>query len=99
MTLPPPPASDPTVRALPRCYRHADREAGRSCTRCGKPACSECLVKADVGSHCLDCARAGRPDAKTRAKYWNASHPALITYALIAINLAVFAWVTISDPS
>ena len=84
---------------LPRCYRHPDREAGRSCTRCGKSACSECLVQASVGSHCVDCAKAARPDVKTRAKYWNASQPALVTMVLIGINLAVFAYVTISDPS
>ena len=99
MSLPPPPTSDSPVRALPRCYRHADREAGRSCTRCGKPACGECLVQAAVGSHCLDCAKAARPDVKTRARYWNAGQATLVAYTLIGINIAVFAWVTISDPS
>jgi membrane associated rhomboid family serine protease len=84
---------------LPRCYRHPNREAGRSCTRCGKSACAECLVQASVGSHCVDCAKAARPDVKTRAKYWNAGQPALITRVLIGINVAVFLYVTIEDPS
>jgi membrane associated rhomboid family serine protease len=43
-----------------------------------------------VGSHCVDCAKASRPDARTRARYWSASKPALVTYTLIAINVAVF---------
>jgi membrane associated rhomboid family serine protease len=85
MSLPPPPA-------LAHCYRHPDRETGRSCTRCGKPACGECLVQVSIGSHCLDCIKAARPDVKTRAKFWNARQPSLITYSLIAINIAVYLW-------
>jgi membrane associated rhomboid family serine protease len=90
MSLPPPPA--PTA-----CYRHPDREAGRRCTRCGKPACTECLVQAAVGSHCVDCAKAARPDVKTRARYWNARQATLVTYALIAINVLVFVYLTIDN--
>jgi membrane associated rhomboid family serine protease len=85
MSLPPPPV-------LAHCYRHPDRETGRSCTRCGKPACGECLVQVSVGSHCLDCIKAARPDVKTRAKFWNARQPTLVTYSLIAINAAIYLW-------
>ena len=85
MSLPPPPV-------LAHCYRHPDRETGRSCTRCGKPACGDCLVQVSVGSHCLDCIKAARPDVKTRAKFWNARQPTLVTYSLIAINAAVYLW-------
>jgi membrane associated rhomboid family serine protease len=85
MSLPPPPV-------LAHCYRHPDRETGRSCTRCGKPACGDCLVQVSVGSHCLDCIKAARPDVKTRAKFWNARQPTLVTYSLIAINVAVYLW-------
>lgn len=81
------------------CYRHPGREAGRHCTRCGKPACSECLVQAAVGSHCVECERASRPDVSTRARFWSARQPALVTMILIGINLAVFAYVTIADVS
>jgi len=90
MSLPQPPT-------LTRCYRHPDREAGRRCTRCGKTACSDCLVQAAVGSHCLDCAKAAQPDLKTRVKYASAKQPALVTQVLIAINIAVFVWVAIDD--
>jgi membrane associated rhomboid family serine protease len=98
MSLPPPPPAPPPQQVLPRCYRHADREAGRSCTRCGKPACSDCLVQAAVGSHCLDCAKAAKPDLKTRANWWNARQHALVTTAIIAINVAVFVVMVLLDP-
>jgi membrane associated rhomboid family serine protease len=73
-----------------KCYRHPDREAGRRCTRCGEPACSDCLVQATVGSHCRDCAKAARPDLKTRARFWTARQPVMVTMILIGINAAVF---------
>jgi membrane associated rhomboid family serine protease len=55
------------------------------------------LVQVSVGSHCLDCVKAARPDVKTRARFWNARQPTLVTYALIAINAVVYFW-TASAP-
>lgn len=83
-TLPPP--------TLPRCFRHPDRETGRACTRCGRPACPDCLRSASIGSHCVECVKAAQPDLRTRARYWNAKQPTLITLALIVVNLAVYLW-------
>lgn len=82
---------------LPRCYRHPDRETGRSCTRCGRPACSECLSQAAVGSLCPECRREGRPDTRTRLRWWNARQPTLLTYALIAINIGLYVWTEIAN--
>ena len=48
------------------CYRHPDRETGRRCTRCGRPACPECLREASVGSHCVDCVKAAAPTTRQR---------------------------------
>jgi membrane associated rhomboid family serine protease len=93
MVLPQPPA--PTVST---CFRHPGREAWRKCTRCGRPACAECLVQAQVGSHCVECARQARPDVRTRARYWSARQPTLVTYTLMALNLIVFAWLAFEDP-
>jgi membrane associated rhomboid family serine protease len=73
-----------------KCYRHPEREAGRRCTRCGKPACSDCLVQASVGSHCRDCAKAAQPDLKTRARFWSARQSVMVTMILIGINAVVF---------
>ncbi|MEQ1701811.1 MAG: rhomboid family intramembrane serine protease [Ilumatobacteraceae bacterium] len=90
MSLPEPPT-------IPRCYRHPDREGGRSCTRCGKPACSDCLVQAAVGSHCLDCAKAARPDVKTRAKLATSRVLTPVTYSIIGLNVLVFVWMVLAD--
>lgn len=87
MTFPPPP--------LPFCTRHPDRTTGRSCTRCGRPACSDCLVQADVGSKCLDCIRRDRPSVRTRAVHWNAAQPLLVTKVIIAINALVFIYTNV----
>lgn len=90
MSLPPP--------VLPRCYKHPDREAGRSCTRCGRPACSQCLTQATVGSHCPECVKAARPAATVRARDWNAAQPILMTKILMGISVAVFIWVVLDEP-
>ena len=82
---------------ISRCYRHPDREAGRSCTRCGKPACSDCLVQAIVGSHCLDCAKAARPDVKTRVHLASSRVLTPATYTIMGLNLLVFLWMGASD--
>jgi membrane associated rhomboid family serine protease len=37
------------------CVRHPDRPTGLSCTRCGRPACTDCLREASVGYQCVDC--------------------------------------------
>jgi membrane associated rhomboid family serine protease len=92
MSLPQPPT-------ITHCYRHPERETGRRCTRCGKPACSDCLIQAQVGSHCLDCAKAAQPDLKTRVKYASARQPTLVTYVLMAVNIAVFLYVGAKDSS
>jgi membrane associated rhomboid family serine protease len=94
MSLPPP----PPPAAPAKCYRHPDREAGRRCTRCGRPACASCLVQATVGSHCLECAKEAKPDARTKMTFWNARQPALVTTILIAINVAVFVYMVLRDP-
>ena len=88
----PPPTGPPSANApsTTTCYRHPDRPTGRRCTRCGRPACGDCLVAASIGSHCLDCAKASRPDLRTRARFWSAGKSSLVATTIIAINVAVF---------
>lgn len=50
-----------------------------------------------MGSHCLDCAKAARPDLKTRARMANAQVLTPATYAFIGINLFVFAVMALAD--
>ncbi|QBS42259.1 rhomboid family intramembrane serine protease [Nocardia sp. CS682] len=79
----------------PTCVRHPNRPTGLACTRCGRPSCPECLHPAAVGQHCVDCLRQGQRDvAPVRtvagAPVARASLP-YVTYALIAINVAIYA--------
>ena len=46
--------------------------------------------KAAVGSHCLDCAKAARPDVKTRVQLANSRVLTPATYVLVGINVLVF---------
>nr|WP_244970814.1 rhomboid family intramembrane serine protease [Gordonia jinghuaiqii] len=85
------------------CYRHPDRPTGLSCTRCGRPACPECLRPAAVGQHCLECLRndgvqqapafggpQGRGVGSMTPTRLVADRP-YATYALIAVNFVVYA--------
>jgi membrane associated rhomboid family serine protease len=56
-------------------------------------------VQAAVGSHCLECAKASRPDAPTRVRYWNARQPTLVTNVIIAVNVGVFLAMVLADPA
>jgi len=56
------------------------------------------LGRAAVGSHCLECAKAARPSVATRARYFSARQPILVTYILLALNVAVFVAVSIAEP-
>jgi membrane associated rhomboid family serine protease len=55
-------------------------------------------VQAAVGSHCLDCARAARPDVATRAKLASSRVLTPVTYTIIGINVAVFLLMVLADP-
>ncbi|MGH8998184.1 MAG: rhomboid family intramembrane serine protease, partial [Acidimicrobiia bacterium] len=74
-----------------------DRATGRACTRCGRPACPECLHEAPVGSHCWECIKAARPPVRQRVRQHSASQPELLTRIIIGINLAVFLLTTSDD--
>ena len=89
------------IPAIPTatCFHHTDRETGRSCTRCGRPACSDCLREAPVGAHCWECVKAAQPPARERLRRWNAQSAALVTRTLIAINVAVFVLTSIGGGS
>lgn len=78
------------IDTLTTCFHHTNRPTGRSCTRCGRPACPDCLRDAPVGSHCFECIRAARAPARQRLRSWNAAAGPVATKALIAINVVVF---------
>ncbi|MGQ4598878.1 rhomboid family intramembrane serine protease [Nocardia sp. R6R-6] len=79
----------------PTCVRHPNRPTGLACTRCGRPSCAECLRPAAVGQHCVDCLRQDQRGARpvrtvSGARAARSSTPA-VTYALIALNVVIYA--------
>jgi membrane associated rhomboid family serine protease len=69
------------------CYRHPDRETGVSCSSCGRPICTDCMIPTSVGMRCPECAK-----QKTKvhtARSLSASEPRA-TYVIIAINVIAF---------
>ncbi|WP_232661165.1 rhomboid family intramembrane serine protease [Pseudonocardia sp. TRM90224] len=95
------PVPPPSAGAQQVCARHPDRATGLSCTRCGRPACPECLREASVGFQCVDCvgrtARQGRRGT-TVAGAEPGSRPVVVP-TLIAINVAVFVWTVVQAGS
>jgi membrane associated rhomboid family serine protease len=90
MAFPEPP---PSTEERTTCFYHTDRETGRRCTRCGRPACWECLHDAAVGAHCWECIKAARPprtEQARRAVRASRGDPMLVTKLLIAANVIVF---------
>ena len=85
MSFPPP--------ILEYCTRHPDVATGRHCTRCDRPACSQCLTQADIGSLCAECLRRAKPATRERIRFWNAAQSVLVTRAIIGLNAVVFVWV------
>jgi membrane associated rhomboid family serine protease len=78
---------------MARCYRHPDRETGLSCSVCDRPICTECATFAAVGIRCPD--HSGKPQGTDRVRQnVRRAHyegtGALVTKALIAINVIVF---------
>src|SRR5215213_5881706 len=75
------------------CYRHPNRETLVSCSECGRPICEECMTFAPVGIRCPE--HSGKPlgtqrltKGVRRAGFEGTG--ALVTKALIAINVAVY---------
>jgi membrane associated rhomboid family serine protease len=75
------------------CYRHPDRETGLSCSVCERPICTDCATFAAVGIRCPD--HSGKPQGiekvtRTVRKAHYEGSGALVTRALIAINIIVY---------
>jgi membrane associated rhomboid family serine protease len=70
------------------CYRHPDRETGVSCSSCGRPICTDCMIPTPVGMRCPECAK---QKTKVRtASSLSAQDEPRATYAIIAVNVLVF---------
>lgn len=84
--------SDPAP-GVPTCYRHAGREAHIRCQRCERPICPDCMRDAAVGFQCPSCIKEGARSTRQGVGAYGgsrSSNPALTSYVLIGINLAVW---------
>jgi membrane associated rhomboid family serine protease len=75
------------------CYRHPRNETAVSCSNCGRPICTDCMVFSAVGIKCPECA--GQPTGAKRAttRVRAAANPGtgfIVTNALIVANVAVY---------
>lgn len=76
-----------------RCASHPDRPTGLACSRCGRPACPECLRPAAVGQHCTQCVKEGNASvrrARTVAGAPTGGTYGLVTYILMGLNVLAF---------
>lgn len=77
----------------PVCYRHPGRQTYVRCTRCGRYICGDCMTSAAVGHQCPECMSAGAATVRpVQGRFGGrpAGEQPVVTYALIAINVAMF---------
>lgn len=74
------------------CTWHGDRPTAVSCSRCGRPACPECLTPASVGQHCRACVAEARATQRVPMTVSGARQgvPPLIASVLIGVNVLVY---------
>ncbi len=102
MNQPPNPAANPQA-ALPGCWWHPNRPTGLSCSRCGRPACPDCLREAPVGFQCTDCVHTGAAEQRSRQRQFQQapigartifgarlSAKVTVTPVLVALNVLVY---------
>lgn len=76
------------------CYRHRDRETWVRCSRCDRPICPDCMREATVGFQCPDCVNSGTRTVRQNRTIFGGrvrASTSLVTWALIAINVAFYA--------
>jgi len=100
MSTPSDPGADQPGEAapeVPTCYRHPGRETYVSCVRCGRHACPDCMRAASVGQQCVECVSEGARSTRAGRTTFGGRPVAgaVVTWALVAINVAVFVgtWV------
>lgn len=82
--------------AVPRCYRHPDRETWIRCQRCDRPICPDCMVAASVGFQCPSCVKEGQKTTRSgRAAYGGARSANPLTTTLVLIGVNALVWLAI----
>jgi membrane associated rhomboid family serine protease len=87
------PMATPEQTQTQVCYRHPRAETAVSCSNCGRPICTDCMVFSAVGIKCPECAGtpvgAKRATSRVRAAAGQGTG-FLVTKTLIAINVVVY---------
>jgi membrane associated rhomboid family serine protease len=95
MSNPSPPAQTPT------CYRHPGTQTYVRCARCQRYICPDCMRDAAVGQHCVECVSEGGKSVTTPRTHFGglrrSTNTPVITYTLIALNIAMFIAQNASD--
>jgi membrane associated rhomboid family serine protease len=87
------PAPEAQVPApVPTCFRHPGRETYLSCTRCGRPACPDCLRDAPVGQQCVECIREGNQGVRRPSGAFGGrvTASAAVTWAILGLNVLFY---------
>jgi membrane associated rhomboid family serine protease len=87
------PMATPEQTQTKVCYRHPRNETAVSCSNCGRPICTDCMVFSSVGIKCPECA--GQPTGTKRAagrvrSIAGQGRGLVVTNVLIAINVLVY---------
>lgn len=83
---------NPAAGTAPSCYRHPGRETYVSCNRCQRYMCPECMRSAAVGHQCVECVNEGSRSVRQPKNAFGGrqANVPMVTYVLIAINVAMF---------
>jgi membrane associated rhomboid family serine protease len=87
------PMATPEQTQTQVCYRHPRNETAVSCSNCGRPICTDCMVFSAVGIKCPECAgqQAVPKRAATRVRAAaGEGTDFILTKAFIAINVLVY---------
>jgi membrane associated rhomboid family serine protease len=87
-----------TTPTTPACYRHPDRATYVQCTRCNRYICPECMRDAAVGHQCAECVNQGAKTVRQPKTAFGGQQRSVpvVTYGLIAVNVAMFILQTVS---
>jgi membrane associated rhomboid family serine protease len=75
------------------CYRHPRAETAVSCSNCGRPICTDCMVFSAVGIKCPECAGQATGPKKAAKRVRSVAGQGtgfIVTKTLIAINVVVY---------